>query len=320
MADTLIREAIAYGSQPLSPVPQYYDGSASYEKVQGDDGAIFVELITSSGGTARFSGANPGSVQLTATSTVAISGTSTAVISGTATVAFSATGTVEILSSAGGTAYFSATNPAHMQLTGTSTVSFSGTNTIEVVTSAGATALFSGANPGAVQLTATSTVNFSGSGTVVISGTATVNFSGSGTVVVSGTSTVTFSGSETVTITGSVTVTGSVTADIAVLPVIGTQANAWSAAATISAGATSNSIDLQYNYRIGYFGEVTNTASITLALEVSQDNTNFYQAETNTITAGTTSPFHYSTETAARYARLTTSGVSATITATIAGK
>jgi len=222
MADTLTREAIAYGSQPLSPVPQYWDGSASYEKVQGNDGAIFVELITSSGATARFSGANPGSVQLTATSTVTISGSATA----------------------------------------------------------------------------------------VISGTATVNFSGSGTVAVSG----------SVTVSGTVTVTGSLTADIAVMPVAGTQANAWSAAATVSAGATSNSIDLRYNYRIGYFGEITNTASATLALEVSQDNTNFYQAATNVITAGTTSPFHYSTETAARYARLAVSGVSATVTATIAGK
>lgn len=225
MADTLTREAIAYGSQPLSPVPQYWNG-ASYEKVQGDDGAIYVELITSSGATARFSGANPGSVQLTATSTV----------------------------------------------------------------------------------------NFSGSGTVVVSGTATVNFSGSGTVAISGTSTVAISGTTTVNFSASGTV------DILTIPVVGAHANAWSASATISAGATSNSIDLQYNYRISYFGTVTNTASLTLALEVSQDNTNFYQAATNTITAGTTSPFHYSTETAARYARLTTSGVSATITATIAGK
>jgi len=204
MADTLIREGVAYGSQPLSPVPQYWNG-ASYEKVQGDDGATFVEIITSSGGTARFSSANPGAVQLTATSTVAISGTAT--------------------------------------------------------------------------------VNFSGSGTVTVSGTITAAVSGN----------VTF-------------------------PVVGTHANAWSASATVSAGATSNSIDLQYNYRISYFGAVTNTASLTLALQVSQDNTNFYQAATNTITAGTTSPFHYSTETAARYARLSVSGVSATITATIAGK
>ncbi len=250
MADTLIREAIAYGSQPLSPVPQYWNGT-SYEKVQGDDGALYVELITSSGATARFSGSNPGSVKLTATSTVSISGTATTAISGTATVGFSATGTIEILSSAGGTAYFSSTNPAH------------------------------------VQLTATSTVNFSGSGTVVLSGTSTV------------------------TISGNVT---------ALNQVIGTHANAWSASSTVTSGATSNSIDLQYDYRISYFGSVTNTASLTLALEVSQNNTNFYQAATNTITAGTTSPFHYSTETAARYVRLTTSGVSAIITATIAGK
>ena len=265
MADTLIREAIAYGSQPLSPVPQVWDGSSSYSRVIGVNGAMRVINYTSSGET--FTGASPGSVKLTATSTVAISGTST--------------------------------------------VSFSGTNTVEVVTSSGATALFSGANPGAVQLTATSTVNFSGSGTVVMSGTATVNFSGSGTVIISGTSTVTFSGSETVNISGNVT---------ALNQVVGTHANAWSASATVTSGATSNSIDLQYNYRISYFGSVTNTASLTLALEVSQNNTNFYQAATNTITAGTTSPFHYSTETAARYARLTVSGVSATITATIAGK
>lgn len=280
MADTLIREATAYGSQPLSPVPQYWDGASAYAKAQGVNGAIrvinynsagetftnaipgTVQLVTSAGATNLFSGSNPGSVQLTATSTVAISGTSTMAVSGTATVAFSATGTVEILSSAGGTAYFSGTKPA------------------------------------SVQLTATSTVNFSGSGTMVISGTATVNFSGSGTVAI----------------------TGNITADIATLPVVGSANNTWSASATVSAGATSTSVDLRYNYQISYFGTVTNTASVTLALEVSQDNSTFYQAATNTITAGTTSPFHYSATTAARYARLSVSGVSATITATIAGK
>ncbi|MDD5016549.1 MAG: hypothetical protein PHO15_00440 [Eubacteriales bacterium] len=229
MADTLIREGVAYGSQPLSPVPQYWTGS-SYEKVQGANGAVR-ETNYNSSGTEIFTGTTPGSVKLTATSTVAISGTSTVAISGT------------------------------------------------------------------------STVNFSGSGTVSVSGTATINFSGSGTVVISGTSTVAISGSVT-----------------ALNQVVGTQANAWSANATISAGATSNSVDLQYCYRISYFGTVTNTASLSLLLQVSQDNTNFYQAATATITAGTSSPFHNSIETAARYARLTTSGVSAIITATIAGK
>lgn len=288
MADTLVREAIAYGSQPLSPVPQYWDGT-SYAKAQGINGAIRVINYNSAGET--FTSASPASVQLTATSTVVISGTSTISVSGTATVGFSATGTVEILSSAGGTAYFSATNPGSVKLTATSTVNFSGSGTVVV--------------------SGTATVNFSGSGTVAISGTTTVNFSGSGTVVVSGTSTVTFSGTETVSITGNVT---------ALNQIVGTQANAWSASATISSGATSNAIDLQYNYNISYFGTITNTASATLNLLVSQDNTNYYIATTATITAGTSSDFHYSTTSAARYAKLMISNVSSTITATIAGK
>ena len=224
MADTLIREAVAYSSQPLSPVPQYWDGASAYAKVQGVNGAIRVINYTSAGET--FTSASPASVKLTATSTVAISGT--------ATVNFSGSGTVAI----------------------------------------------------------------SGSVTAVISGTATVNFSSSGTVAV----------------------TGNVTVDMATIPVVGSANNTWSASATVSAGATSTAVDLRYNYQISYFGTVTNTASLTLALEVSQDNSTFYQAATNTITAGTTSPFHYSVTTAARYARLAVSGVSATITATIAGK
>lgn len=369
MADTLIREAIAYGSQPFSPVPQYWDGSTSYAKAQGINGALriinynsagetftsaspgsvkltatstvaisgtstisvsgaitvefsatgTVEILSSAGGTAYFSGANPGSVQLTATSTVNFSGSGTVVVSGTTTVNYSGTGTAEIVTSAGGTAYFSATNPAHMQLTatstvnfsgsgtvvisGTSTVSFSGSNTVEIVSSAGSTSFFTGTNPGSVQLTATATV--------AISGTSTINFSGSGTVVVSGTSTVTFSGTETVAITGNIT---------ALNQIVGTQDNAWSASATVSAGATSNAIDLQYNYNISYFGTITNTASVTLNLLISQDNATYYMAATATLTAGTSSDFHYSTTTAARYAQLMVSGVSAIITATVAGK
>jgi hypothetical protein len=85
MADTLIREAIAYGSQPLSPVPQYWNG-VSYEKVEGDNGSAYASIIGSAGDTARFTGANPGSVQLTATTTVNFSGTGTVNFSGTGTV------------------------------------------------------------------------------------------------------------------------------------------------------------------------------------------------------------------------------------------
>jgi len=103
MADTLIREATAYGSQPLSPVPQYWDGVSGYAKVQGINGAIRAILFNSAGET--FTGASPGSVKLTATSTVAVSGV--------ATVNFSGSGTVEIIKSAGGTALFSDINPGY---------------------------------------------------------------------------------------------------------------------------------------------------------------------------------------------------------------
>lgn len=96
MADTLVREAIAYSSQPLSPVPQYWNVSTlSYEKVQGTNGAV-KETPYNSSGTEIFTGTTPASVKLTATSTVAISGTATFAISGTATVNFSGTGTVQV--------------------------------------------------------------------------------------------------------------------------------------------------------------------------------------------------------------------------------
>lgn len=126
MADTLTREAIAFGSQPLSPVPQYWDGATSYEKVQGANGAPR-SMNYNSSGTEIFTGTTPGSVKLTATSTVVISGTSTAIISGTATVTFSGSETVNV--------------------SGTATVNFSGSGTVEVVASAGGTAYFSITNP-----------------------------------------------------------------------------------------------------------------------------------------------------------------------------
>jgi len=224
MADTLIREVTQYGAQPLSPVPQYWNG-AGYEKAQGVNGASRVIMYDSAGET--FTDANPASVTVVSSA------------GGTAVLNSGNPGIVEVVLSAGGTAAFSNSNPAN----------------VSVISSAGGTACFSTINPG-----------------------------------------------------------------FAVNKPMGSANNTWSASATISAGATSNTVDLQYNYSISYFGEVTNTASLTLSLEVSQDNSAFYTASSNTITAGTTSPFHYSTTTGARYARLTTSGVSATITATIAGK
>lgn len=224
MADTLVREAIAYGSQPLSPVPQYWNGT-SYEKVQGANGATR-GINYNSSGTEIFTATTQGSVKLTSTSTVAISGNITSVISGTATVLVS----------------------------GTATVNFSGTGTIEIVSSSGGTAYFSSTNPGF-----------------------TVN------------------------------------------KVTGSQGNAWNSV-SVNELSASNSIDLQYNYNVSYFGTVSNTASLTLYLQASQDNLNFYMVESHVFTSGTTSEFFYSILFAPRYARLITTGVSATITATIAGK
>lgn len=260
MADTLIREAIAYGSQPLSPVPQYWDGS-SYAKVQGINGAIRVINYNSAGET--LTNAIPG--------------------------------TVQIVTSAGSTNSFSASNPAHVQLTATSTVNFSGSGTVAV--------------------SGTATINFSGSGTVVISGTSTVSVSGTATVNFSGSGTVVISGTSTVAISGNVT---------ALNQIVGTHANAWSASATISSGATSNTIDITYNSVISAFGEATVTATLTINFQASQDNINFYNItaiSTVTVSAGTSVNFYTSsTNFAFKYVRLIASGVSATITATIAGK
>jgi hypothetical protein len=225
MADTLIREGIAYGSQPLSPVPQVWDGVSAYTKVQGVNGAIRAILFDSAGET--FTDASPGSVTVVSSA------------GGTAVLNSGNPGIVEIVLSAGGTVALTNANPGNIQ----------------ILSSAGGTVLFSTTNPG-----------------------------------------------------------------VAVNKVVGSANNTWSANATITAGATSTAVDLQYAYNISYFGTITNTASITLNLLVSQDNSTYYTAATATITAGTSSNFHYSTTSAARYAKLMVSGISSTITATIAGK
>jgi len=223
MADTLIREGISYGSNPFSPVPQYWNGT-SYEKVQGVNGATRIIAYDSAGET--FTNSNPGSAA--------------------------------VVSSAGGTAVLNSGNPA----------------VVEIVLTAGGTAAFANANPGFAE--------------IVSSAGGTAYFS---------------------------TVNPGIVAKKIVTP----QNNAWSANSTISSGQTSQIVDTGARYKVEYFGTVTNTASITLSLEVSQNLDSFYVAETKTITAGTTSPFYYSIDTAARYARLSASGVSATISATIVG-
>jgi hypothetical protein len=95
--------------------------------------------------------------------------------------------------------------------------------------------------------------------------------------------------------------------------VVGTQGNAWNAAAVAAAGVSA-SIDCQYTPNISVFGNVTGGAT-TLTVQFSQDNVNFYDA-TNTVANG---DFSLSGVFGARYLRLKSSNAR-TITATIAGK
>jgi hypothetical protein len=64
LADTLIREQTAFQSQPLSPVPQYWNATAlAYEKVQGANGAIRT-LLYDANGNPLLTAANPGKVDI----------------------------------------------------------------------------------------------------------------------------------------------------------------------------------------------------------------------------------------------------------------
>jgi hypothetical protein len=96
-------------------------------------------------------------------------------------------------------------------------------------------------------------------------------------------------------------------------PVVGTEGNAWSAAAVLANGVSA-SIDCQYTPNISVFGNVTGGAT-TLTVQFSQDNAAFYDA-TSTVANG---DFSVSGIYGARYIRLKSSNAR-TITATVAGK
>jgi len=95
----------------------------------------------------------------------------------------------------------------------------------------------------------------------------------------------------------------------------GSHANCWDAD-TIAANDVSPSVDLQYTSAVSLFGQ--SLAGITLTVQVSQDNTAWYDS-TNSVYAGGGTDFYAAFTTGARYARLKTSDA-CTITATIAGK
>jgi hypothetical protein len=95
--------------------------------------------------------------------------------------------------------------------------------------------------------------------------------------------------------------------------VVGTHANAWSAAA-VALNGVSSIVDCQYVTHVSIFG--TTSGGTTISVLYSQDNTNFYAA--GTISAGT-GDWGGDFTVGARYVRLRSSNAR-TITATISGK
>lgn len=98
-------------------------------------------------------------------------------------------------------------------------------------------------------------------------------------------------------------------------PVAGTEANAWSAEST-GAGGFSDSVDCRYEKNISAFGNVD--GATTLTLQVSQNNTDFYDTDVD-VTTGGADDFHLFLETGARYVRLKSSA-DVTATASIVAK
>jgi len=279
MADTLIREGIAYASQPLSPTPQYWTGT-SYEKVQGANGAprgmnynssgteIFtattpgsVQVVSSAGGTAVFNSGSPGVVQ------IALSA------GGSAAFSNAIPGTVQLVTSAGATNLFSSSNPASVWLTATSTVNFSASATVEMVTSAGGSAYFSPLHPASIRILVpiaadtlyTATVTWSAGTTATSAQTLSigvltaVNTTATVEIVLTndGPYAITANAYKVISANGSIFTTSSVVTFIAPASVV-------SAGVTINAGR-SNLAGL-FNFNTGIILNLTVTAAFTATI------------------------------------------------------
>ena len=110
-----------------------------------------------------------------------------------------------------------------------------------------------------------------------------------------------------------------VSAEVTLVPVVGSQANLWNAA-TPGLATGSTAVDCQYVSKLSIFGSNT-TDTNTLDVQYSQDNSNFYNSGVQ-ITLG---PGDFNVDIpscGARYVRLYNGGAgfSGTITATVAGK
>jgi hypothetical protein len=108
--------------------------------------------------------------------------------------------------------------------------------------------------------------------------------------------------------------TNAIEVAVAAQLVVGSHANAWNAT-TVSAGGTSGPLDTQSTSVVSAFGNVN--AATTIMLQVSQNNTNWYDTSHTQVLAGG-DDFAFTATIGARYVRLKSSAA-ATITATIAG-
>lgn len=108
--------------------------------------------------------------------------------------------------------------------------------------------------------------------------------------------------------------TNAIEVAVAAQPSAGTHANAWSAAA-VAAGGISASLDTQSTSTVSAFGNVN--AATTITLQVSQNNTNWYDTGHSQVLAGS-GDFALTVTIGARYVRLKSSAA-VTITATLAG-
>lgn len=93
----------------------------------------------------------------------------------------------------------------------------------------------------------------------------------------------------------------------------GSQANAWNNVAVVANG-NSNAIELAAQSTVTIFGN--SSAAITLRIQVSQDNSNYYTFTSLSLTTGN---FGTTVSLGCLYVRLQASGIT-TITATISAK
>ena len=109
-----------------------------------------------------------------------------------------------------------------------------------------------------------------------------------------------------------------VSAEVTVMPVVGTHANASNAQTTVGTNEDSTSVDCRYASKLSAFGVVDQAC--TISLFCSQDNSNWYDTGVDAVLSGAGDFYISLSDAGARYYKLRYSAASTTVTATIAAK